>query len=243
MREYNRRSGGEIILTSTIYDSIDEFKSYYPNKELKRWGDTSIKKDDWIIADDGFIVECLSSKMYQTVRHILYYFRFPMGTFCITYSKGKHYIPAFYAQFSKPKLSGIGTSNGKEINQKIRFATLVMSGFDFGQAYKMCYPNGVLGSDTCFKKGLKLMNDKIVKVELQNQLQSFTNKLKDNFTEERLIDELEELLSKSRKGSMAHRQNLELILQLTGYMDNPLSKKKQAEQAEYTEIIPPQLPV
>ena len=242
MREYNRRSGSKIILTSIIYDSVEEFKSYYPEIELKKWSDILIQKDDWVIADDGYIVQCLSSKMYQTVRHILYYFRFPMGTFCITSSKGKHYIPAFYAQFSKPKLSGIGTSNGKEVNQKIRFATLVILGFDFGQAYKMCYPNGVLGSETSFKKGLKLMNDNIVKVELKNQLQSFTNKLKDNFTEERLIDELEQLLSKSRKGSMAHRQNLELILQLTGYMDNPLSKKKQAEEVNYEEIIPPQLP-
>jgi len=70
----------------------------------------------------------------------------------------------------------------------------------------------------------------------------FKDKLNETISDDRILDELDQLLSKSRKGSMAHRQNLELILQLTGYMDNPLSKKKQIENADYTEILPQQLP-
>jgi len=243
MREYNRRSGSKIILTANIYESVDEFVSLNPDKELKRWGDITITESDYVIADDGYIVPCLSRRLYKTTTHLLFYFKFPMGTFCITEYKSKKYIPAFYAMYSKPKLTGIGNGHGRDYNQKIRFATYIMAGFDIGEAYKRCYPNGIIGSNQALRKGIDLMKDGIVKLELKNQLESFTSKLKDNFTEERLIDELEQLLSKSRKGSMAHRQNLELILQLTGYMDNPLSKKKQAEQAEYTEIIPPQLPV
>ena len=242
MREYNRRSGGKIILTSVIYDSVEEFKQIYPDKELKRWSDLSISEGDHVIADDGFIVQCLSSRTYKTNSHTLHYYKFPMGTFCITLYRDKKYIPSFYAMFSKPKLSGIGVSKGKDYNQKIRFATYIMAGFDIGEAYRRCYPNGIMGSNQALKKGIDLMKDEIVKIELKNQLQSFTNKLKDNFTEERLIDELEQLLSKSRKGSMAHRQNLELILQLTGYMDNHLSKKKSIEEADYKEVPPPQLP-
>lgn len=242
MREYNRRSGGKIILTSIVYDSVEEYKREHPDKEPKRWSDITISEGDYVIADDGYIVQCLSSRLYQTNTHLLFYFKFPMGTFCITQYKSKKYIPAFYAMFSKPKLTGIGNTHGRDNNHKIRFATYVMAGFDIGEAYRRCYPNGILGSNQALRKGIELMNDKIVKVELKSQLDSFTNKLKDKFTEDDLINELDQLLSKSRKGSMAHRQNLELILQLTGYMDNPLSKKKQAEEANYQEIIPPQLP-
>lgn len=242
MREYNRRRGGKIILTSVIYDSVEEYKRDYPDKEPKRWGDIGIASGDHVIADDGFVVECLSARIYQGKRHMLYYFRFPMGTFTITESKGVFYTPAFYAQFSKPNLSRIGTTDGKLQKEKIRFASYIIAGFDIGEAYRRCFPHGIMGSDTAFKKGINLMRDEIVKIELKNQLESFTNKLKDKFDEDRLITELDELLSKSRKGSMAHRQNLELILQLTGYMDNPLSKKKNIEEADYKEIPPPQLP-
>ena len=241
MREYNRRSGGKIILTANIYESEKEYYESH-TEPLKRWGDTSIQEGDWVIADDGYVVQCLTSRLYQGQRHLLFYFKFPMGTFCITKSKDKFYIPSFYAQFSKPSLHRIGTANGRDEKTKIRFVAYVMAGFEIGESYKRAYPNGIIGSNTALKKGIELMKDEVVRVEIKNQLDSFVGRLKDKFTEDTLIDELELLLSKSRKGSMAHRQNLELILQLTGYMDNPLSKKKQAEEVNYEEIIPPQLP-
>jgi len=241
MREYICRSHGQEISKNIIYDSEDDFRKYF-DFELKRWGNLNIKAGDWVIADDGFIVQCLKATQYQSKRHIIYYFRFPMGTFIITKCKEKLYISSFYAQFTKPNKSRIGIVENSKM-RKIKFATLVFAGIPIEKAYTQTFTYGMKTAGYAFKKGIELMRDETVKLELKNQLDNFTSKLKDRFTEDALIDELEQLLSKSRKGSMAHRQNLELILQLTGYMDNPLSKKKQAEQAEYTEIIPPQLPV
>lgn len=241
MREYIRRLLGNEISKDIIYDNQEEYYQYRTDV-LKQWSDLSIKDGDWVIADDGYIVQCLRSREYHTERHTLYYFKFPMGTFTITKYKTKLYISTFYAQFSKPNKSRIGSVTHSKIS-KIKFATLVFAGIPIERAYSQVYTFSMKSPYYTFKKGIELMKDEVVRLELKNQLDSFTSKLKDKFTEDDLINELDQLLSKSRKGSMAHRQNLELILQLTGYMDNPLSKKKQAENAEYTEIIPPQLPV
>lgn len=240
MREYIRRSNGQIISNDIIYDNPEEYYQDHIHK-LKKWGDLDIEAGHWVIADDGYVVQCIRSKVYTTNRHTLYYFKFPMGTFTVTKYKEKFYVSTFYAQFSKPNKSRLGSVDHSKI-KKIKFATLVLAGIPIERAYNQIFTLGFRSPHYSFKKGIDLMKDEIVRIELKNQIQSFANKLKDNFSEERLIDELESLLSHSRKGSMAHRQNLELILQLTGYMDNPNSKKKQPDDAEYTEIVPPQLP-
>ena len=240
MREYICRSHGKEISKSIIYDNEEEYYKSHRSL-LKRWGDLTIATGDWVIADDGFIVQCLSAKQYQSKRHILFYFKFPMGTFIVTRYRDKLYVSSFYAQFTKPNKARIGLVDTSKM-RKVKFATLVFAGIPIERAYTQTFTFGMKTARYAFKKGLELMQDDVVKLELKNQIEGFVSKLKDKFTEERLIDELEELLSKSRKGSMAHRQNLELILQLTGYMDNPLSKKKNIEEAEYKEIPPSQLP-
>jgi len=232
MREFHRRKKGEIILTGIIYDNKEECPY-----SVKRWAEDEIVIGDWVIADDGFVLQCLNIKEYvNKKKYRIKLFKFVIGTFYQLARPSKTYYQSFYGQFTRPNLYRIGTTATSGQGRKKIFAKLFLSGIPLRKATFEAFGTNNISY------GLTMLNDKTVKLEFKNELESFMSKLKDNFTEDRLIDELEELLSKSRKGSMAHRQNLELILQLTGYMDNPNPKKKNVEEADYKEMVPPQLP-
>ena len=76
---------------------------------------------------------------------------------------------------------------------------------------------------------------------------SITDKVRERFSDERLINELEELINRSRKGSDAHRENIKFILALANKLPTELYPKKiksvnSIEEVNYKEVPPPQLP-
>ena len=89
-------------------------------------------------------------------------------------------------------------------------------------------------------KAAKLMDEPIVRQEIKNQLAQFTGEIQNKFGDRRIIDELDDLLTFSKKGSDAHRGNIQFIMELRGLKDKPSPKhiKPRAEDAEYAEVPP-----
>ena len=70
-------------------------------------------------------------------------------------------------------------------------------------------------------------------------------KLGEEFTDDRLIKELDLMLDNSRKGSSDHRENIKFIMALLNKLPETLNpgkgKKNMAVEIDYSEVQPPQL--
>ena len=80
------------------------------------------------------------------------------------------------------------------------------------------------------------MNDKIVRNEISNQLQTFVTQVDDTFSIERLVTELDRLLTLSKAGTKDHRENIEFIMELKGIRKRQNSKPGKIEEISYEEI-------
>jgi len=238
-----------------IYDSVEEFKekvgSEYP---LKKWGVGPIeelKAGDWVIADDGYIVQILRIKSFPNKNGSRTFFvRVPMGTFAVYFLKSKIETETkgwvwrqMMGQFGLPQKSSINHrsrlfSPGK-IN-KIKFATLFLSGIPMTKAIKIIYPNTkYLTKNQLLIKATNLMDDKVVQAELREQVSKFKDDIEDTFSNERIINELDLLLERSKKGTDTHRNNIQFIMELKGmYTSQKKIKKSDIQDVTYTEVPP-----
>jgi hypothetical protein len=170
-----------------------------------------------------------------------------MGTFAVYMTKKKGWVwRQLYAQFSVPHKGSISQRSrlyhGGHI-QKIKFATLLISGVNLTLAVRMCYPNlHRLTKNHLLIKAAKLMDDIVVRSEIKNQLAKFRGDIEGKFGDERLIDELDMLLSRSKKGTESHRGNIQFIMELRGLYEptNGKSSKKirSVQEASFTEVPP-----
>jgi len=242
-REY-KISTGKYSGSYRIYLHIDYWKKDYPDNELKVWlEDTEYEQGDWVQSMDGFICQVLNvNPLVNKVNHTTLFVRFPMCT--VTYytkKDGTRKFSNFYAMFTsreKDNVSGgrITIDSGK----KIKFATLVSQGVNVFQAYKESIND--ISTNIRMKRHIyALFQDKLVRNTLMTELKPFTDKLNSRITEDQIIEHLELLLSKSRQGSQNHRENIKFIMELKG-MITPQTNKRMIENADYTEILPQQLP-
>lgn len=234
-----------------IYESIEEFKRERGDISLIKWGEGSpetLQAGQWMIVDDGYIIQILKVKSYQNKQLATTYFvRVAMGTFPVYYTKSNGWVwRRLYAQFicgnktslshRRPNLGGIGTID------KIKFATLFLSGIPITKAILAVYPRvRSLTRHQLLLKGINLMNDEVVKTEIRDQIAKFSGDIEEKFGDARIIEELDMLLIASEKGSIVHQKNIQFIMELRGLYNNQTSQKKlgsKAENAEYTEIPP-----
>ena len=230
-----------------VYDTEKEFEEKCPGMKWKKWGftdPTKLQVGEWVRADDGYIVQVLKIRFFpkraESCTKESYFIRMPMGTFAVWMTKGGWHWRQLCAQFTVPHKNSASQRSrlyhGGHI-EKIKFATLLISGVNLKLAVKMTYPNlHHLTSNQILIKAAKLMNNKIVQQELKSLTAKFQEDLVDKFGDVRLVKELDELITHSKKGSDAHRNNILLLMELRNLYKKPSKREPGEEEAEYTAV-------
>lgn len=242
-REYRIQSGNYVGIHK-VYLHPDYWRKDYPDSKLKVWTeDIEYEAGDWVLSMDGFVVQVLKVSHLKNVITVLF-IRFPMGSMTLYQKKDKTYkFSNFYALMTPYERNSVnkGGRVDKTSTGKIRFAYLVSQGVELFSAYKEAFPFKYKQYFTIAREIKHLLQDDLVRNTLMTELKPFTDKLNERITEDQIIVHLEELLEKSRKGSQNHRENIKFIMELKG-MIKPESNKRMIENADYTEILPQQLP-
>lgn len=233
-----------------IYDNPKEFERERPGMKWYIWGYADIEKTEvghWFRVDDGYVIQILHIKRFAgKTGQDTYFVRVPMGTFPVYMTRKGWKWRQLYAQFSSPHKGSISQRSrlytGGHI-EKIKFATLLISGVNLTLAVKMCYPNlHRINKNQLLIKAAKLMDDIVVRSEIKTQLAKFKGDVQEKFGDERLIEELDLLLARSRKGSDAHRGNIQFIMELRGLYEptngKANKKMKSVQEANFTEVPP-----
>lgn len=251
MRNFYIRSG-KFIGTHLIFDSIEEFQASMPGVEYKSWNSLDpreIKNMDWIEADDGYIIQCLRinvMKMKKAFPYPTWTFRFPIGMFSMRQNKsGEFKRMNFYAQFAKAdkgSLSAVPRSLRSIPDlQKVKYATLITAGVPVHRAYLMAFWDRNMrpqSSQVLLRKAAMALNDDVVRTELKSQLDMFRKKLDDRFDLDRLIDEVDDLIRHSKKGSDAHRENLKFLMVLKGMVqEKGKASSRAVAEIEEAQVI------
>ena len=225
----------------------EQFES---NITVVKWGYcTSIKAGDWIETYDGTLLQCLDRRDYydkrKNRRHFIF-IRTPIATVYIWETKEGYKYRQLFGNFMSMNRS---TMRQKTVagssNQKIRFATYLVSGLNPLKAYRLAFNNyATLPVTTLHRRVNQMITDEIVKKELFEQLEPLVERLNTEFSDQRLVNELRELLDRSRKGSDAHRENIKFIMALLNKLPQamyPGSKAQKSLAQEVQIISPPQL--
>lgn len=245
MRIYLTRKGkyaGEHI----IYDSVEEFRKYHPDAKLWRWSIDNhhhYKIGDFVQCEDGFVVPLLSVYEFRTKNGIsrTHLYKFPQGTYGVYDKKdGTIKYPAMKAWLSNVHASSVGGKQStnqkfgkgtKEVieRKKRRFAILIGQGIDMHKAYFLIFtPFNYITPSTVEYKISELLRDQTVLEELSEFMNPLLEKLQSTFNEERIVEELDNLIKESAKGSTTKRDNIEFVLKLM----NTLEKREADSQKE-----------
>jgi len=176
-----------------------------------------------------------------------FFVRVPVGTFAVYWTKSKGWVwRQMMAQFGNAQKSSVGhrsrlTNPG--VMNKIKFATMFLSGVSMTKAVRIIYPKlKNLTYNQLLIKATNLMDDKVVQAELKDQVSKFKDDVSEKFSDERIIKELDMLLDRSKKGTDAHRCNIQFIMELKGHYTPQTSVKKNGksniQEASYTEVPP-----
>lgn len=232
-----------------VYDSQEEFEQRNSGKEWKKWGGrdpADYKVGEWIRSDDGYIIQILAIRLASNKLPV-YFFRVPMGTFAVYWTKRneKWNYRQILAQFTpacKNSISGRPRTNRSIQVHKIKFATLLVCGVRPMVAARMAFPREMFALTTkhqALTKVAKFMEDSVVRDEIKTQLSKFNEDIIDKFGDKRLLEELDELLTMSKKGSDAHRGNIQFIMELRGLYEKKEGKKiNKLRETSYTEVPP-----
>lgn len=138
MRKFTIRSG-KFQGMHNIYDSVTEFEAFHPDTPFKEWGDITIQTNDWVRADDGYIVQCLHARAWRNKTHrsgqVTLLCRFPQGLFDVYLNaKGERRIRHFYAQFAKSQKNTLAQGKTRSIKKR-EFLLRVKAGEEIYKAY------------------------------------------------------------------------------------------------------------
>jgi hypothetical protein len=231
MREYVIREGSMYAGTHNVYENADECRSLLnnPGINIYKWSVDDYKQykiGEYVQAEDGYVVQILAMREMKSKKQRqgkTVFIRFPMGTFAV-YEKadGSVNYPRFYAMFTagdKGSAGGRSRTNftGSADEAKKRFASLIAEGFDHKDAFRTAFGYyRILTPSQIEKKITKLFRDNVVIEELRQLIEPYNDSIKNKFPDKLLLEHLNDLLSKCKKGSAAHRENLRFIMALRG---------------------------
>lgn len=236
-----------------LYWNTHICKLFEPEPYIVKWGDCeAIKASDWIETYDGTVLQCLDRRNYYDKRkwnrHFIF-IRTPIATVYIWQTKAGYKYRQLFGNFmsmNRHKMT-TGTTLAGSDNQKIRFATYMISGLNPLKAYRLAFNNfATLPVTTLHRRVNQMITDDIVKKEITDQLEPLYERLNTEFSDDKLVKELGILLQASRKGSDAHRENIKFIMALLNKLPQALypgskTQKSIALETKYTEV--PQLGV
>lgn len=216
-----------------IYDSEEEAYAHGVEK-ITQWGTgrfNDYEVGDWIRADDGYVLQLLAISCYDIGKSNRKLFRFCTGTIhCYWSPKKKDDVfgkfLAMLANADRYSLSGLSDKCRRHPDRKIDFAKLVLAGMPPFWAAKQVYSYKCQSLEGINKIMQSLLADKDVRREITSSIEkTFSVQMAEKFSEKRYIDELDEFLSKTRKGSLSHLAGLKFIGELAGYI-KPMNKVK-----------------
>jgi len=224
MREYLLRNTNNFAGIHYIYENQDECLANNPGiKKIWRWSIDDVDKmkiNDWVQAEDGYVVQILYIRLLTNKDGFNTKFvRFPMGSFaCYRKKDGNIRYPRFYAQYTNAqKNAASARTNKPKLFEKTMFVKGLLAGMDSIEAFKLAFhPKEFLTIHQIKRKVMNLMEDEEVQKQFQEALEDFKGNIEKTFGNERLLQEINDLLDKSDKGSAAHRGNIKFVMELRG---------------------------
>lgn len=225
---------------------------YLPDRKIYKWGDDEClqaEAGDYIESYDGSVVMLIRKRVYTSKKTQVpfYFFRFPMSTITayVTKTKGIKFRE-FYGQMAYINKGEIVPKirQGSD-NQKIRFVSMLLSGVHPFKAYRIAFGKfDPIEIGNLHRKVNKLMTDEVVRTEINEQLVPFIEQLNEEFSDNKIVQQLKLLIDNSRKGSDAHRENIKFIMALLNKLPQAMysgSKAQKSLAQEVQVISPPQL--
>lgn len=229
----------------------------HPDAKIVKWNDPEMlnaKPGDWFEGTDGGCCQLLDLKIVEPKWRYKDYWTY-VYTFCHTIlkqlvrKKDMHFPKHYFNVLISPVNRSRYTSFREEYYVQSRYKIDVIRKLKF--IYRTC----ILGEDItkAYEDIYKRKRKKYqiyayaIKAYLETinkgleMKEEFIAKLKQYFTDEKLMEEMIMLIERSRKGSDAHRQNLQFLLELLGYKENKKDKLIKAKDAEFEELKPPLL--
>ena len=237
-----------------IYEGIEEFHKYHPDKPFRLWGRDQnpfdFKIGDWVEALDGYIIQLLYTKKMNHARGC-YAMRFPMGTFTsFLLVSGVWKYSKLYAQFTAGdlnSLSGKSYQNRTKLQswKKEKFAKLVAMGIQPHTAYIQADYPWRSKYNIMAKIGALLMDEEVVDIVKQNNMM-YLDKIKEDetFSDENMVEYVKDFMKHVRRGSQVHLNSIVPLLQLLGKLPDHIQigntkKKVDAQEVPYESVPPP----
>lgn len=245
-----------------IYESRKEFREKFPNESVFVWSREfnkdiidSLEAGDWIEATDGYIVLCLNVRVWkQKTGRNKYIVRVPMGTFYISERvDGSFFYQRLFAQFAQHDMYSL--SGKKKVyrdttinKQLVLFAQYLNANLSPYEAFKKA---GGITNQSYASIQMKLINwltrEEVMEMTKDHK-NDFLEKIKEDeaFSDEAMIQYLKDFILRVRKGSQTHLNSMNLLLTLTGKLDEPVGTKTKdnklkAQEVAYEDVPPPEL--
>lgn len=259
MREFSIRRG-TYAGTHLIFDSIKEAKKHGIKDIKSPWYSDNVEPGDWVISDDGYVIQCLGKRLLINKRHksgqYTQTWRFPNGTFYIYRdARGNKHIKNFYAVAAANHKSSMGNTPrlGRYMTlRKKEFCMLIGAGLDPYQAYIKAYRVGTASKNSIWIQVNKLLNDKMVQEEVMEELKPFLKKVEDRIKAKTghgslvdlLADKIAELFTDEDLKAKDVQQNIKLAMELfaqpMGLATPRKNRSLEADEADF-ELLPPPL--
>ena len=182
----------------------------------KRWWDPEIKAGDWVIADDGGVLQCLKYyKMTNKAGYTTHCYRFCNTTLSVYPRKcGETSISNFYAFFTKSCKSSIGEVKPLERSKIVAFAQMVMAGMPIYKSFMSLKLHGHRFGMVSSNAILSVVQSPLFRKTIMEEVKTLNKRVNEKFTDDYVIKEIESLLENTTKGSKEHRENIKFILSL-----------------------------
>lgn len=218
------------------------------NAKIHKWRDIDILNNlevgDYIECDDNMVVKCTKLRTYKDT--VFVYTNVSLAQ--VRKYKDKLYFSKLLGGYT-PLRNDRGMNAkypiSKEGVKKRVFASLISNGIHPYKAYRTAYRRkSTMSDDQLNHKVLSLITDKeVIKVINENKIE-LQDKIKEAFSDDRMVKELMDLLDRSRKGTDAHRENIKFVLALLNKLPDSMVNKKLKSVNEipvtpYEEVPPP----
>lgn len=240
MRTFTVRKGN-YVGEHKIFDSVEEAKKngIVPKKP---WYGDNVQTGDWVIADDGYVIQCLAVDKRVNKNHksgqYTQTFRFCNGTFYYyVNAKGEKNITSFFGQTAKTgnrnALGSTSKFSGKMNVRKKKFLAYIESGMEIYDAYRKAFTNvaytrlmterityeiNLLLSDPEIRKGMALALQPL-KEALEKQIKKKYKKEGLETLEDYVAKNIMDMMDTKKPDTQFHKSNIEFLVKLS---DNSL---------------------
>jgi len=262
MREFTIRKGN-FAGKHNIYDTREEAIEHKVKEIKSPWHSLDVQVGDWVQADDGYVVQCLSRYKLPNKRarngQFTDCFRFPMGTFYVYYGVRTNTVKNFYAHNANVNKTALGNTSkmGRFMTiRKKEFVLLMSMGYDPYSAYIKAFKVSKTTPGSIQLNINKLLDDPLIKEALMEALKPYMQQVQDKVKQitgyqdlnTLFVEKMAEILTKDyrdpRVTILAFKLGLDLFGTSLGLLAPSTATKqgiKEIQEASFKVMPPPQL--